>query len=117
MPVIIGGRTVVHCDTLIIPSGEVAEVSFSIGGWNLNFEISFSASSSSASNETTLSVESGDGRSYINFSNWVSSLGTATLEPFKLGETNQGHELSCMVTHWLIGNVNKLDVQFMLGDQ
>lgn len=109
----IGSKQVVHFSSLIVPDGEAATIEFNIGAWNLNFNVSFSKDESVEG--ASLSIEEMNGKSYMKFANWTGTLGTATQKPFVIGKTNQGHELSIMITHWLVGDVNKVDIQFMIG--
>ena len=113
MAVHIGNKLLVHHQSIIVPSGEDARIEFSIGTWELKFTLTFTKDSNT--DGAALSVEETNGKSYIKFINWESSIGTATRAPLVIGGTNLGQPLSILAAHWLVGDTNKLDVQFMLG--
>ena len=110
----IGNRKVVYSCSLIIPEGETALVEFSIGSWKIKIRINFE--NDLQTNESTINVgEEMNGESLITFSNWKNPVGTATIKPVVIGQTDTNQQLLMMAASWLIGNVNKLDLHFLLS--
>ncbi len=112
----VGGREVVHTATLIIPKGEDALVDFDVGQWKISLRILFVSKDKDAE-KGSLSIEVVDGNPQLSLFDWNNSLGTATVRPFELGTASDGRKLSVMLSHWLIGETNKLDIQFLLGGE
>ena len=111
----IGARKIVHTATLIVPKNERAVVEFSVGDWHIELHIVF-VTDKLDSNDGAMSIEVIDGKPHLKLSNWKNSLGTATVRPVELGRTREGEPLTFMLSHWLIGEAQKLDIQFLLGE-
>ena len=112
----IGERDVVHTASLIVPKGENAIVDFRVGQWDISLKIIFVRNDDKAE-KGSISLEVIDGNPQISLINWNNSLGTATIQPAVLGTANDGRKLSFMLCHWLIGDTNKVDIQFLLGGE
>jgi hypothetical protein len=110
----IGGRKVVHTASMIVPKGEEAEIEFNVDNWNIKLKILFIRNNDS-DNANGMSLEVVDNNPQLSLINWSNSLGTATIKPAELGTSNNGKKVSFMLSHWLIGETNKLDIQFLLG--
>jgi hypothetical protein len=111
----IGNREVVHTFSIIVPDKEDAWVDFNVGQWNINLRIYFTEDK--GKDTGALSLEVLQDIPHLNLINWRNALGTATIKPIELGTTSDGRQLSFMLTHWLIGETNKLDIQFLLGGE
>jgi len=111
----IGNRKVVYTSSLIIPEGEDAWIFFDVGDWHVKVNLIFNISDEENENGA-ISIEGIDDHAKVTFFNWNNSLGTVTVNPVELGKTNEGKRLTFMASHWLIGRVNKIDVQFLIGE-
>jgi hypothetical protein len=109
----VGAREVIHCTSLIIPSSESAEICFNVGAWEIDIKISFETDSTKEGSRDIL-YDNIDNQLHLKFRNWTNSIGTALIKPVEIGRTNTNQGLSFIATHWLIGDVNKIDMQFML---
>lgn len=115
MTIKIGSREVVFSTSLIIPKNETAEFDFTVDLWHISIRIEFlETSDESQPREVKFDVQSS--QLIIKFVNWNNALGTAILQPHQIGLSNNGQALSFIATHWLVGDVNRIDVQFLLGD-
>ena len=112
----IGDRNVVHNCSMIVPDGETASIEFLLGSWTVRIRINFIQSGDDEKSTITVTAASGvDGESLITFVNWRNPIGTATTIPVVIARTNTNQELLIMAAHWMIGNVNKVDIHFLLG--
>lgn len=112
----VGKRKVIHTVTLIVPSGEEAWIEFNLDNWNIRLKILFEVTSDK-SKQREINIKATDDYGIIIFKNWTNSLGTATRVPVEFGKTSNGRDLLFMASHSLIGDVNKLDLQFLLGSE
>lgn len=113
----IGDKKIIYSASLIVPDGESASVSFVLGSWVARMRIEFGGDTSK-DGKSTINVKGEDpttGESTITFLNWRNPIGTATTKPINIGKTNTNQDIFVLATHWYIGSVNKLDIQFLLG--
>ncbi|MDA3838636.1 MAG: hypothetical protein PF574_06610 [Candidatus Delongbacteria bacterium] len=112
----IGDKKVVHTASLIIPENEKASFDFSVGNWEINLQV-FCKIDKDEAKQGILAVEIIDGIPNMILTNWLNSLGMATIEPVEFGTTDSGNKLYTMISQWYIGGVNKIDIQFLLGGE
>jgi hypothetical protein len=110
----VGKLEVVHTQTLILPEGEEALVGFQVGGWQAKLKVRFEARGEDPSKQA-IEVEAEDDHALVKLVNWKNPLGTATTTPVQFATLNTGDLVYFMVAHWLIGGVNLLELQFLLG--
>ena len=113
MTIKVGKREVVFSTSLIIPKSESADFQFLIGAWKIEIMVSFEDDKASEGTRNIL-FEHQNSQLHLKFVNWNNSLGTALTKPVEIGRTNTNQELSFIATHWLVGEINKVDFQFML---
>ena len=114
MQVQIGGQRVVDTANLIIPKNKTVLVEVVADGRRLKARIRFE-STESGKKEATINVKPVDGEALITFSGWENPLGTATTQPFEVARFSESQALFCMAAHHRIGEVDKLDITFLLG--
>lgn len=112
----IGDRDIVHTSSLIIPGGKDAWIEFNIGSWLVKVNVIFK-DSDEEDKSGSIVIEAVEDYAKVTFFGWNNSLGSATVKPVNLGKTNEGQQLAFMATHWLVGSVNRLDMQFLLGGE
>lgn len=117
----IGNWEVVYSCSLILPLGEAtASVDFSLGAIPLAPRISARVRIENdppavVPAPPSLTIQAENGVPLILLRNWRSPTGSATTEPLSILRFNNGRTIYVMVCHWLVGAVNRLDLQFLSG--
>lgn len=106
----IGNKEVIKQETILIPQGERADIPLSFGG-DIIVGISYS---DDESGQQDIRLSNEGGRMNLILVNWSNGIGTATQAPIDLASNDQGHVLSIMATNYRVGNMNKIDLQFMV---
>lgn len=106
----IGAWEIVKTVTVVLPEGEAAETSIPLNSLAFPVRIAFRDTSDTA--EASIATEAQQDVLNIIFTNWSNTLGTATTAPIRIGFSSN-RELAFMASHWRIGAVNKLDLQFL----
>lgn len=114
MKISISNQEVVFFAFILLPNGETGSLEFEVDGWGVKLNIIFIENKDNP--EQSISISSENDCGLVSFINWNNSLGSATKKPFQLGETQTKRPLLLMASHHLIGTVNQLQMQFMLGD-
>ena len=116
----IGSYSIVHTQSLIIPKGSDAWISFDVQGWNAKFRILFE-NDNTTGRSSIINVTPFPDHGLIRLVNWYNSSGSATVEPLQVATLDKGGRLLAMISHWFIGGfnggVNRLDIQFLLEER
>lgn len=108
----IGNRSVVYATTLLVPDGEVAEVSFSVEAWMFRLRLSFHPDA--GAEQSVQSVVEGDALR-MRFYRWVNPLGTAYTNFTEVARSPSGRPIDFLIYQHRIGTLNRVDLQFTLG--
>ena len=108
----IGDWNTVETFTLIIPSGETAKLNFNYKSIFFKFEIIFR--NNDENKESHIKIEKEDGYLKLVFTNWNNALGAALTEVSKVATYNNNLDLGLIAVHWKIGDVDRLDVKFLV---
>lgn len=114
MKIKIGTKEVVFTASLIVHAGADAWIEFTADTWNVKLKLEFVDDADTLKDGTGIVVSAENGHGLIKFVRWKNSLGTANTNPFTLGTTKEGRKVTFSAAHWLIGNVNKMDIQFYI---
>lgn len=112
----IGNKEIVHTTSLIIPKDEEAVIDFKVGNWEIELRLLFKIEKENTK-KGIISLEVTDKIPKLILTNWFNALGMATKMPIEFGTTDNGKKLYIMICHWYIGDVNKIDLQFLLGGE
>ena len=116
MQTYIGRYPVIHSASLIIPDKETARVEFQVGTWAIKVRFSFEEKHE-GEEEGSITIKPVDGIAHITFFGWDNVLGTGLKQPVLLGEANTGQKVLFILTHHRVGELNKLDVSFLLDSE
>jgi hypothetical protein len=108
----VGNREVIKQDTLLIPQGEMAVIPVSFGGSDIEVTISYQ---DDQSGKQDILLSNDNNRMNLVLQNWNNAVGTGMRAPFDLARNEHGHFLSIMIANWRISDMNKVDLQFMVG--
>ena len=112
----IGPNLILHSATLVIPDNEKASVEFTVGALTLKTLFSFD-NSARDEDEMRITVEAIDDVANITFFGWNNPLGTGLKEPATLANISTGQKVLFILAHHRVGEINKLDVNFLLTPQ
>lgn len=115
MLVEIASRTVVDSASLIIPRNETAIIEVVAANRRLRARIIFERIPTEEIKGQSINVTPVGNEAHITFLGWNNPLGSATTEPFEVAKFGDNQVLYCMVAHHLIGDVDRLDLSFLIG--
>lgn len=107
----IGEGSLLEHYSLLVPKDSKVLIGVDVAGWNISLEIEFDSDAT----ERSVKVEAlGPNKARIIFNKWDNSIGTVLNEPTLLANLSDGRELVFLASNYMIGTVNKLDLQLML---
>jgi hypothetical protein len=109
----VGKHEVIHTQTLILPDGDDGWIEFDVGTWRARVKVRFESNNQEPVQQT-LSIDAEGDHAILRLFNWRNSLGSATTKPVQFARMSGGASVSFMATHWYVGNVNRIDFQFLL---
>ena len=99
--------------SLLVPKDSKVVIGVNVAGWKLSLEIELDSDAT----ERSVKVEAlGPDRAKITFSKWNNSIGTVLNEPTLLANLSDGKELTFLASNYMIGTVNKFDLQLVLQE-
>jgi hypothetical protein len=108
----ISGNEIIYKTSLLIPHQQSASFSLGKEGANIRVVVKFRDLPESK-DESGLQIEGDGNTANLTFDNWNNQLGTALTTPAKMADLSNGNSLTFLATHWKIGNLDKVDFQFM----
>lgn len=115
MQIEIGGRKVVGSANLIIPKNEAAVIEILAVNRVLRAQLRVERDASGEQKDAAINVQPVDNEAHITLSGWDNPLGTATTQPFEVARLDENQALYCMIAHHRIGDVDRLDLSFLVG--
>lgn len=111
---VVGNRKVLLFESLIIPIDEEAEISVPIRGGDIRIKLSFEDVKTAIPEESRLDFEMTDEVLHFRFRNWKNPIPTVIKEPVQIATTDTGNAVYFLLCHWRTGNMNRIDLQFMI---
>lgn len=118
---VIGKLEVIGHERLIIPKGSDAWITFlddktrSQTRLQIIFEDTQEQAGTKEKKTPSIKIKGGTDHGILSFIDWKNSLGTATIEPVRLGQTADGSPMWFMAAAQAIGETRVLDIQLMKG--
>ena len=117
----VGNRRIVLSDTVLVPSGEEAEITVDVGTDDI-LNLVFRFYESEADPETkekpnaTFTVEGDENRGVMTFSNWVAPFGASITRPVDIARSERGEEITFLGNIVKLGEMYKVEFQLMIKE-
>ena len=109
----VGTQEVVHRTTLILPPRVDSWIEFDLSGWRFRLHIVFEASSLPERKPVYQLKAMGD-YGEMTLTDWENPIGLVTTNPVDVATTSDGRKLFMMLWHAQLGEVRKLDAEFLM---
>lgn len=109
----IGDKVLAFSQSYIIPENEELELQVPIEGWLIKLFFAFQTTEDKK--DRGIRIEGSKDAARFIFNNWDNSLGTATIKPIEFGKHQNGKTIYLMASSHMIGSINQLTVQILLG--
>lgn len=105
----IGNLSIIHSETLLLPTGQFAKIDVSAAGRKYIFHIMFD---DSMDTQSVLATERQDGAQII-FNKWINELPAAFKAPLEVRKIDNGGRILLMASSTRTGTINVLHVNFL----
>lgn len=113
MKTFIGDKEVFLSTVLLVPDHVQSRIEVNVQGWLFKLAIVFRPDAEGAANYVF--APDGQGGLKMTFNGWKDSLGTAMLEPVKIGTAPDGRAIGFQIFHMRAGTMNRADIQILFG--
>lgn len=112
----VGGRKIIGADSVIVPDGEEAVLSYDFdGNDNITFSVVFESEEGEGKNNPHLEVTWSDEKCIFKFKNFSSATGHSLREPMVFADSDGGEQISLLATVYKYRSSHRITFQIMLG--